>query len=234
MSDLYLDFKDRPRVIDFFVEYLDYAPAKDKLAAQKIIHQYETGAKQSADKLAEAARKFAKAVWPARFAMNRYFAEEGKETEWERILSTVRPSTAHLLKRFRQGTGSESLDLTLSHAESEIAFREEECLEIAEVRQQLRHDYWRDKFKTLGMYVKDGEHELKSYLERLDKLRELAAEFSRDLQDEIYSKLTRYEDRIFFEGEVVPLQILDEELKYYIDQKEISTEDATEGAIFPS
>ncbi len=231
MSDLYLNFKDKPRVIDFLVEYLDYAPAKDKAAAEKIIQDYHDGKKLAVEKLADAVRKFATAAWPARFAINRYFAEEGKEVEWERILAAVRPSTAHLLKRSRNGRKDHSLDKVLGQAESEIAFQEAERYEIAEVRKQLRHDYWRDKYKTLGVFVKDGELELQGYIERLDKLRELAVDMPADQQREIFSKIERFEDRILFEGEVVPLQILDEEILYYAEQKELAPDEDLGGTV---
>lgn len=231
MSDLYLDLQDRPRVIDFLVEYLDYAPAKDKEDAEKVVQGYHDGKKLPVEKLADAARKFAFAIWPARFAINRYFAEEGKEVEWERILATVRPSTAHLLKRSRNGAKDHSLDKILGKAESDVAFQDAERYEISEVRKQLRHDYWRDKYKTLGVFVQDGENELKGYVERLEKLRELATDMPPDMQSEVFSKIERFEDRILFEGEVVPLQILDEEILYYAEQKELAPDEDLGGTV---
>ncbi len=231
MSDFYLDLKDKPAVIDFLVDHLDYSPPVARTAAEKIIKQYEDGAKLPTDRLAEAARQYARAIYPARFAVKRFFGHEGKEDEWQAILAAVRPSTAHLLKRFRNGVKAESLDEVLRHSESEIALRPEERIEIAMVRKQLHHGYWREHHKALGRMVKDGELELKGYLDRFAKLRELAMDLPRNLQDEIMSKLARYEDRVYFECELVPLEILDEEIKYYVEQKELAPDESQGGTI---
>ncbi len=226
MSDLYLDLKDRVRIMDFFEDYLDYAPAKDRSLAEADLKQYRAGEEQKPEKLIEDVRKFAQDVWPARYAMRRFFDEEGAEEEWRRVTAAVRPSTAHIMRRFRDGIGAHNLQACLDHEESVTAFTEAELMEIEEVHKQVRHDYWREKGGTLDILVKSGQLELKGYLERLKKLRDLAAELPEEYGHEIYSKLERYEDRIFFEGEVVPLQILDEEIQYYTDEMEIPPEEA--------
>lgn len=231
MSDLYLNLTDKPAVIDFLVDHLDYAPPVARTAVEKTVKQYESGEKLATERLAEAARQYARAVFPARFAVKYFFAHEGKEEEWGAILAAVRPSTAHLLKRFRGGVKAESLDQVLRHAESEIAFREEERIEIALVRKQLHHAYWRDHHQALGRLAKDGELELKAYLERFAKLRELAADLTPALQDEAISKLARYEDRVYFECEIVPLEILDEEIRYYTEQKELAPDESQGGTV---
>ncbi len=222
MSDLYLDPRDKVRVIDFFADHLEYASPKIRIDAELWIHAYEEGDKVPTDKLADAARKFAWSIWPARYAVNTFFSSEGSEEEWLRVLAIIRSSTAHLLKRFRQGAGATSLDETLNHIESDVAFKEGERREIEEVRAHVRQDHWREHKKTLGILVKEGEHFVEGYHKRLDALREFLPYFPRALQDEIMSKIERYEDRILFEGEVVSPEILDEEIAYYREQKEIS------------
>lgn len=222
MSEFFLNLRDKVRVIDFLADHLEYASPKYRTEAERWIHAYEENEKVPTDKLAEAARAFAWAIWPARYAVNRFFATEGIEAEWKKVLASARPSTAHLLKRFRQGTGTQSLDETLAHVEADVAFREGERIEIEELRKHLRQDYWRDKKKTLAILVKEGERLVEGYRERLQKLREVAPDFPRVMQDEIFSKIERYEDRILFEGELVPHEILDGEITYYTEQKEIS------------
>ncbi|MEK7116529.1 MAG: hypothetical protein AAB879_03985 [Patescibacteria group bacterium] len=227
MSDFFLDLRDTPRVIDFFVDHLELAPARVKTEAEKWIKKYHENERVSTDRLADAAKKFGWAIFPARIALKVYFDTDGREEEWQRILSSVRPSTAHLLKRFRVGTNAASLDLTLRHAEADVALREGDRLEIAEVRAHLRQDFWRDASRSLGKktratLVADGERRAAEYQKRFADLREIASSSSQGFQDEIFSKIARYEDRILFEGEVVPLEILDEEIAYYTDQKEIS------------
>lgn len=222
MSDFFLDLRDKPHVIDFLADNAEYASPKFRIDAERWTHAYEENEKIPTDKLAEAARKFAWSIWPARYAVSRYFSMEGSEEEWLRVLSAVRPSTAHLLKRFRQGTGAETLDETLNHIESDVAFKEGDRREIEEVRDHLRQEFWREKKNALGILVKEGEHLAKGYRERLDTLRELMPDFPRTMQDEVVSKIEKYQDRILFEGKAVSLEILDEEIKYYIEQKEIS------------
>lgn len=222
MSDLFLDLRDKVRVIDFLANNLEYATPKIRIDAELWIHAYEEGDKVPTDKLADAARKFAWSIWPARYAVNTYFASEGSEQEWLSVLATVRPSTAHLLKRFRQGTGAISLDETLNHIESDVAFREGERTEIEEVRSHVRQEHWREQKNTLKHLVREGEHLVEEYHKRLDALREFVPDLPRAMQDEIMSKIERNEDRILFEGEVVKPEILDEEIAYYREQKEIS------------
>lgn len=222
MSDLFLDLRDKAAVADFITENLEYAPAPDREKAEAILQDLHDGKKVQTDKLAEAAKKLAIAGFPARYALDHFFEHEGINEEWKRIMKTVRPSTAHLLKRFRDAGKLDSLDAVLDHAESDVAIHEDERFEISEVRKHLRSDYWRQHSKNLTELTKQGQECLNDYLHRLGKLRDLAVTLPRNLQDEVFSKLTHYEDCILFEGELVPLEILDEEIKYYVDQKEIS------------
>ncbi len=222
MSDFFLDLRDKPRVIDFFVDNLEFAPAKSKREVEMWIKKYHDNEPVTTDRLADVAKKFGWGMFPARRALKMYFDIEGREEEWRRLLASVRPSTAHLLKRFRAGTRAASLDDVLKHAEADVALREGDRIEIEEVRAHLRQDFWREKKKSLVGLVKDGERQAAEYQKRLAILREIATSLSRGFQDEIFSKLARMEDRILFEGDVVPLEILDEEIKYYTDQKEIS------------
>jgi hypothetical protein len=135
---------------------------------------------------------------------------------------SIRPSTAHLLKRLKTASKAKTLDAALADPDAGIALRDEEQLEIAEVRRHVAHDIWKEKKDTLEILVKAGEKELAGYRKRFDALRELGTTLPSSLLNEVFSKLSHYEDRILFAGEVIPLEILDEEIKYYRDQKEIS------------
>lgn len=222
MSDLFLDLRDKPRVVDFLVMAGAYAGEKDRKAADALVSAYQDGKHPSIDKLANAARKLAFATWSARYAVVHYVMHEGSDEEWTRIVAAVRPSTAHLMKRFRAGVKAKTLDEVLNHPDVATALHDEEMLEIAEVRTHVREDLWKEKGTTLSLVVKQGAQELAAYRKRLDALRELAAAFPPALQDEIFSKINHYEDRILFAGEVLPLEILNGEVSYYTDQKEIT------------
>ncbi len=222
MSDRFLDLRDKTAVADFIMENLEFVPVAFRAKAETMVKDLHDGKKVHTDKLAEEAKKIAVASFPARFALNRFFQKEGTKEEWERVIKTIRPSTAHLLKRFRDAAKLVSLDEVLEHAESDVALPDDERIEINEVRKHLREDYWKEHAKNLAQLVKDGQAHLEGYKHRLGKLRDLAVNLPTNLQDEVFSKIRHYEDCIFFEGDLIPLEILDEEIKYYVDQKEIS------------
>lgn len=232
MSDLFLDLRDKPAVVDFLVDASEFAAPKDREAADVFIKTYQDGEKLSTDKLAEAARHLAVATWPQRYALERYLAEEGAGDEWQKLLAALRPSTAHVLKRFRDVAKVGPVDEALRHAESDVALREEERSEIDHVREQVHHDLWHEKQGAMSVLRQEGVAELEQYMKRFKILRDAASEMSPSMLDEVFSKIRHYEDRILFEGERVPLEILDREIAYYTDQKEINpleTEGKTTG-----
>lgn len=225
MSDnFFLPLKEKARVVDFLVDQLTYADAKNQEAAQALISAYQDGEHVSTDKLADFARKFAIAVWPAREALKLYFAEHPSQ-EWETLNLTVRPSTAHLLERARRASKTKTVDEVLAHAESDVALQEGERIEIAEVRKHVWHDQWRKHETELKEQKAKAELELKKYLGQLKTLRDLAVDLSGGLQDDLFSKIAHLEDSIFFEGNKIPPEIIQEEIAYYTEQKEIGSVD---------
>jgi hypothetical protein len=221
MSDLFLDLRDKPAVIDFMVDALEFAPSQDREKAEKIVAAYQDGEKLHTDKLVNDARSLAIASYPARFAVQRFVSSEGSADEWRKLLSALRPSTTAILKRFRDTNRLTTVDAALSHAEADVALRDEERSEIDHVREQVRHDLWHEKQAALSVLKTEGEQELARYLGKLKSLRDLAVELPPSIQDEVFSKIMRYEDKLFFAGESVPLEILDQEISYYTDQKEV-------------
>lgn len=223
MSDLFLDLKDKPRVIDFLVEAVPFMASSDERGeVEVLVKQYQDGERVPTDKLADVARRVAISTWPSRYALKRFLSHEGVEEEWKKVLAAVRPSTAHLLKRTRQATKAGSLDELLKHPEATPALRDEETEEIGRTRVHVREDIWKSKKDELSRLVNDGQRECDGYVKRLRGLRDLAEALPQSLQEEVFSKLRHYEDRIMFAGEIVPMEILDEEIRYYTDQKEIS------------
>ena len=219
-DNFFLPLKEKARVIDFLVDQLVYADAKHQEAAQVLISTYQDGQHISTDKLADFARKFAIAVWPAREALKLYFAEHPAE-EWAALNLTVRPSTAHLLERARRASKTKTIDEVLAHVESDVALQEGERIEIAEVRKHVWHDQWRKHGLELKEQKVVAELELKKYLGQLKTLRDLAIDLSGSLQDDLFSKIAHLEDSIFFEGNKIPPEIIQEEIVYYTEQKEL-------------
>lgn len=226
MSDLFLDLRDKPRVIDFLVMASPYANKKTQTAMEKIVRSYQDGEHISTDLLANDARKLAIETWPARYAVSRYLAHEGAKEEWDLVTAAVRPSTAHLMKRFKASVKAKTLDEMLKHDDVGSALRNEETDEIAHIREQVREQIWKDKKEELAVLIKDGEREREQFKMRFAQLRDLAVALPPSMQEEVFSKLARYEDRIMFNGEVLPVEMLDEEIKYYTEQKEVSPTDA--------
>lgn len=222
MSDFFLDLKNKPRVIDFLVEASAYADEDTKQQASKWITQYQEGEHVGTDALAQAATELARATFPARYALWAYCSKQDPDEEWRRVTSAIRPSTAHLLKRLRTSAKAKTLDETLADSDAAIALREPEQIEIQEVRQHVRHDLWNEKKDVLEVLMKQGAKELAGYLRRFEALRDLAHALPPTLQDEVFSKIARYEDRILFAGEILAMEILDREVAYYKEQKEIS------------
>jgi hypothetical protein len=222
MNDFFLDLKDKPRVVDFLVDASAFADADARQAAEVWVKAHQEGEHVGTDKLAEAARTLALATWPARYAVWMLCEKEDPEEEWRRVTSAVRPSTAHLLKRVRTSNKTKTLSATLADPDASTALRDEEQAEINEVRTQIRHDLWKEKASTLDVLVQAGTKELAGYRKRFERLRELALALPSSLQEEVFSKIARYEDRILFAGDILPLEILDQEIAYYNEQKEIS------------
>ncbi len=222
MSDLYLDLRNHARVVDFLQEHLEYADGNEREASAKMVQIYEDGGKLSTSTLVEAARQLGKAVWPARQAVRRWMKQEAVEEEWKQVLSAIRPSTAHLLERMRKATESSHVDEMLAHPESDLALKLEEREEIRRVRDHVFLDVWKKRQPHLKIYLEEAQTELKGYLRRMEMLRDLAGSLPRSFADEIFAKIERYEDRILFEGEVISMETLDDEIRYYTDQKEIT------------
>ena len=97
-------------------------------------------------------------------------------------------------------------------------------MEIQHIRHQLMEDYWLANKSKLQKYVSEGENELNKFEAIIMELRECATGLPVMLQEELYSKITRYEDRVYFNGETLNELILQEELNYYREQKEIPIE----------
>ncbi|MBP9869112.1 hypothetical protein KBC59_00950 [Patescibacteria group bacterium] len=225
MSDLFLDLQSPSRVVDFLVSAAPYASKMDQAAAEKLITAYEDGKGIPMKSMSKSARELAEATWPARYAIHRFFSEEGRETEWKRLTESLRPSTAHLLKRLHSSLGDISIDEALKDSDADMALGDEGRMEVEGVRRHLREDYFREHAKNLAIFVKEGQTLRTGYNDRLERMRELAVGFSESMQGELLSKLARFEDRVWFEGEAVPFEILDKELEYYVEQKELSPVD---------
>lgn len=227
MSDLFLDLRDRVQALDFILDAMEYLPPTARKRVEQDLAKIETRGKAVVtEELAMLAKEVGRKSWSARHALRSHLASQtGCDLEWRKAVAAVSDSTAHILERFRHGTKCESMDAVLSHEESASAFRDLERFEIAEVRRHVHHDIWREKRGELVEKTEAAEKRLAALVKRLDALRELAGD-APWIQDEIMSKLERYEDRLYFEGEELDLEILDAEIKYYREEKEIPAKES--------
>jgi hypothetical protein len=221
MSDLYLNFEDRAEVMEFLSEISVFADKKSRGAAEDLIRASDQGRSLTAEKLADFTRRMAVATWPARVAMQDHFSHRAVIEEWEKVASQVEPALEKKMFGFRKGAGAKTLDDLLKHPDAGDTFSAEDLLAIQDVRRRAREDFWNTKKATLKTLIKKYQQVLGEYQARFQKLRELAAVFTTGVQDEIYSKLQHFEDRVLFGLESVPLEILDEEILYYVEQKEL-------------
>jgi len=219
MESLYLDLRDKTAMAGFLQHWSDLADDEVRGQAEDIVRSLDQGEELSAGEVAEAVSEFARDVWPARYALARFFNKEGALIEWDTVVKAVRRSTAQLMLRFRDTAGFEGLDEMLEHADLDTVLRDEEVHEIQEVRHHVCEDYYRSHKKQLVPLMDEARRLLSVFDGKISELRHTAEGLPALLQEELYSKITRYEDRVLYAGGYVPSETLDEELKYYREQE---------------
>jgi hypothetical protein len=228
MSSLFLDLKDRTRVVDFLWDVLPYLP-KDNLVrtrAEAVIREIANGEKVSAEALADLAKTVGRATYVPRIAVKRYVRTgSGADEEWRRMAAAVSNSTEHLLERFKGGVGAASLDDVLEHEESSTALREVERMEIAEVRKHVLPTIWIEKRDDIKREAKDVERELEAVEKHLKALRKIAFNEPSAPEDEIVAKIEAYEDRLYFAGEELQPEKIAAEIAAYQEQVALPAEE---------
>jgi hypothetical protein len=224
MNDFFLDLTDRTQVLDFIEDAKEYLAATSLKRVEKTLAESNFGQSLSGEDLVDLATMVGRKSWAARRALRHHLAsQEGCDEEWRMVVAAVSDSTAHIMERFRHGTKCTSLDLVMNHEDSGSAFRDVERFEIEQVRRHARQVIWREKHKALAGEEKQAEEMLETIMKRLNALRQLAEE-TPWIQDEVFAKLRRFEDKLYFEGDVLVPERLDEEIKFYREEKEIPIE----------
>jgi hypothetical protein len=224
MTGLFLDLTDRTQVLDFIEDTKEYLPVTTLKRVDKVLADSDFGLDLSEEELADLAKMVGRKSWAPRRALRRHLeAQDGCDEEWRLVVAAVSDSTAHIMERFRHGTTCTSLDLVLKHEESGSAFRDVERFEIEQVRRHVRQVIWREKRHAIAAEEKRDEALLETIVERLETLRQLAAD-TPWIQDEVLAKIRRFEDKLYFEGDILVPERLDEEIKFYREEKEIPPE----------
>lgn len=225
MVELSLSLKNRLPMVDFLSEWEDFATKETRAKADAMIQAFDDSQEMDKVALAELVISLAEEIWPARYALARFFKEEGALIEWDMVEKAVRRGTAHLMERFKQSTGCKSLDEMLKHEDFDQSFREEERNEIEKVRHHLLESYWAKHPSSLQPLIEEGRSILEGCKQRLDELKSIAEGLPALLAEELLSKIKSLEDRIYFQGEHVSLEVLDGEVAYYREQKELPIEE---------
>jgi hypothetical protein len=225
MSSLFLDLADRMQALDFIEDAKEYLPVTSLKRVEKVLAGSDHGEDLSEEELADLVKTVGRKSWPARRALRRHLeTQEGCDEEWRIVVAAVSDSTAHIMERFRHGTKCMSIDMVLGHEESGSAFRDVERFEIEQVRRHARQVIWRDKRHALAGEEKKDEAVLETIVKRLEVLHQLAVD-TPWIQDEVLAKLRRFEDMLYFEGDILVLERLDEEIKFYREEQEIPAEE---------
>lgn len=209
----FVNLQDRSQTLDFLDSILDYLSTEEKEEALALLGKSEEESLSQGD-LADRVTRSAILSWPARRAVQQYVFSEGSEDEWRRMLDAVRPATAFLLKRTRERLGVQGLSELMATPGIESALHGQERTEIELLQPEIWADIWHDSAEQLVLRVEEANRELEQMHVRLEKLeRFLDQAKEREVLEE---KIQEYKDRIYFGGEVIPFEQLDEELRLTI------------------
>jgi hypothetical protein len=215
MVEPYLDLNDRTAVCDFIESVLPYLPEKDRKPYEALVSSARDGSDEvTPERLAEEAKNIGAMTWPARHALSRFIESVGSELEWEAVVKNVRPTTATILKKLRKDAGATDLASTLKDDDASIVLKPDQEIEISMVRDEARIDLYEDHREALEPMIDEAAKELEAMKKRLKRLRDRAVEVTGTMQDSAFEKLKELEDRIFFGGEAIPLEVLDAEVEF--------------------
>lgn len=230
MEILFLDLSSRTRLANFISHWSNFASKGMRKQVDDLVRRYDDGEEIENSRMAEAAKDLAREIWPTRYALDRFFAGEGALVEWDRVEHAVGKSTAHLMDRFRQATDVKSVDELLAHDDFDMSFHDDGNQEIVTTRHHVREDFWQSQSNTLAHLIEEGTGLLEVFERHMKDMRLLAERLPMAMQEELYGKVTKYEDRWLFKGETIPMENLEEEMSYYRDQASEPVEDVKEGA----
>lgn len=215
---LRMSHHDLSSLADFMESVLEFLPAKDRKAYEKAVAEARAGSIKR-ERMMDLAKNLGVVTWPMRRTLDRFLETVGSELEWERVLEHVRPTTALLLKRLRKNAEASNLTDTLKSPDAAYTISPEQEIEIGMVRAEARLDLWTEHSSNLQDMLTETAADLEAMKKRLKLLHEQALSTKGVEQGNLLDRLASYEDRIFFGGEAIALEILDAELKY--DAEEI-------------
>jgi len=210
-------------VADFAASVMDFLPAKERPQYKKLVDDIRAEKTIAEDRLVESARAIGSATWAERRAFDVFLNGKGADMEWKALLDALKPNTAALLKQLQKSSGAKTVGEALNHSDAAILVHEKENDELALVRPQIRLALWGAHKKEIKPLVARMETERKAIQARLEKMRALAGRTKRE-SDLLFPKIEAFEDRLYFGGETIPLEILDAEMQFALDDVELPPE----------
>lgn len=211
----YLSLRDPEAIADFIESVIEYLPEKER-------GEYETLekailAQEPVDPQELQARILAlgKRTWIPRRAVDLYTKTIlGARREWQKLEESLRPATLFLISRVRRNTSAMTLEEALRTGEADYALDDDERVEIQLLQLEIRIELWLEDQSELSSFLTDAKEECEALEKRLDAAKTMI-EGMEDRKTRIEAE-ARHEDlteRIFFLGEVIPVDLLDHELR---------------------
>lgn len=218
--DVYLNLHDAVAVADFMESVIDFLPEKDRKPYQQLIDSVHEGNAVSLERLGQAAKNIGAVTWSARRALDHFLRTVGSELEWEALLEHARPATVLLLKRLRRSNEAATLDETLRSTDAQYAIGPEQEIEISMLRDEVRFHLWDTHREALQPMIEENVIELEAIKKRFKRLREQAMKSDEATRNRLLDTLERFEDRLYFGGDVILLEVLDAEIVYDAEDSE--------------
>jgi N-acetyl-anhydromuramyl-L-alanine amidase AmpD len=135
------------------------------------------------------------------------------------LLEAVRPETGFLLKRLRERLGSHVLSELLAHEDAAHALHGETRLEVELLRAEILIELWQKQATELQTYVAQAKKDLEARHQRLQKLERYGSDVARGSRaNDLQKQIQDFEHRMYFMGEVIPLEELDRALQITIGE----------------
>lgn len=217
MSERHLNLRDATAVADFMETVIEFLPEADRATYAKTIQDVRDGRPPPGERLAEMAKNIGAITWPARQAFGHFLQHVGSELEWEAVFAAVRPTTALLLQKIRESVDAKNLDQVLASDDASYAIHPEQEIEINMVREEVRLTLWTEHRDNLTPMIQEERIELEAIKKRLKSLKDQAMHMKGSEQDLLLRKIESFEDRIYFGGEIIPLEVLETELKFDVE-----------------
>lgn len=200
-------------MLDFLDQYLPLVPEGEASAFHVLIHEASQGKSVPLNRLRTSARALATWVFAPRVALKAFTKTNvGIKAEWDLLLEHARPATVFLLARLQAQHPDVSVGEALSSTDAAYLIHDEQEMELKALCPEILILLWQAHKKTLQKEVDKGQNILKDLERRLRILRLQASQMDEENREQGFARIDRFEDRIYFGAEVLPLEMLDQEI----------------------